>query len=176
MSTNNFYSASDKYYVLDDDGLELFEEFDGLDDLVDSLTAAGLCVEKVNELTGDRNYHGRELCAVTLKHYDNLLATCLITLRSGYYSCANLDYEIRVYDKNYTGEYIELDDLNIEDVQNAYDDTITPRQAQKIINGLMRDAATLETKVTNVLKEVTTELEKVGQFSNGEAVYKEVTK
>lgn len=176
MSTNNFYSKSGKYYALDDESSEQFEDGGGIEDLIDSLTAAGLITTTINESIGDRNYPGRELCAVTLKNYDNLLATCLITLRSGYYSGANLDYEIRVYDQTYTGEYIALEDLNIEDVQNAYDDMITPRQCQKILDDLMREVDTLEQKISDVLKEVTTPLEKVAQFSNGECIYKEVTR
>ena len=210
MSTNNFYSKSGKYYALDDESSEQFEDGGCVDDLIDSLAAAGLDVTKENESSNDRNYPGRVICSVELKTArDAIHAVSIIVWRSGYYSGSNLDYETRIYD-SYSGEYNDLEYLTLEDVANAcyetrdltreqfnryqaagrigywsesdYTERITadvlptPRQCQKILDDLMREVETLEQKINDALKEVTTPLEKIAQFSNGECIYKEVTR
>lgn len=115
------------------------------------------------------------LPGLTLKtSREDIYAECKIVARSGYYAGVNFDPVIAFYNAG-TGEYIERDEIDADEVISAaeyfHDRQISRKAAEATVRRLERDAARLEKTAVQVLKKYTTPLIKVGQFSNGEAVY-----
>lgn len=174
MATNNFHSISGNYFVI-----EAADEFE-LDDTQENIraeleTLAGIVYEELDENEdGLRSYPGQVFAGLTLKNSrEDIYAECKIVARSGYYSGVNFDPVIAFYNAG-TGEYIDRDELDADEIISAayyHDRDISKKAAEPTLRRLERDAAKLEKLAGEVLKKYTTPLIKVGQFSNGEAVY-----
>lgn len=175
MATNNFHSISGNYFVIPAD-----DEHE-LDDTTENIRSELETVDRIsyeqlddNE-DGLRSYPGQVIAGLTLKNSrEDIYAECKIVARSGYYSGVNFDPVIAFYNAG-TGEYVERDELDADEVISAaeytHDRQISRKAAEATVRRLERDAATLEKLAGEVLKKYTTPLIKVGQFSNGEAVY-----
>jgi len=98
----------------------------------------------------DRNYSGKIIAKYEMYDTDGMIKWLEVVIRSGYYDGANIDYIID-------------GDFGIENEQNKKQ--IAHYQAMQ--NKFNR----LVDKTEKILRKNCTEMLKVGQFSNGEAVY-----
>jgi hypothetical protein len=138
VSTSNFYSMAGTVYALDfsDDAGEYDDTIASMvmDDVstavIEDLQDKGYIVTAANESDGDRNYPGHIFAQVELKNSrDQLYCTAALIIRSGYYSDANLDFELTVYN-GYTGEYLEVEELDDEVVAESCAETRDISRAQ----------------------------------------------
>ena len=112
-------------------------------------------------LGNDRNFQGHELLT-GYKEQDKLMYTT-ITIRAGYYSGACIDFE-QDEDKAYEYENDKYIGRPKDEQLKKRVEKILERErkiANKILDKLIKDYGYVEIK-------------KIGQFSNGEAVYKRV--
>ena len=180
MSAPNFYAKSGKYFAIEVESEDGYEIDDAIENVTSELEAATknsarYFTEELDHHDNDRNYPGRAFLKLGMKNErEDLQAAAVLIIRSGYYTGANIDIDLHVLD-NYTGDEIEIDDLTVDDVieavHNYTDKRPTRAAAEATHRRLLRDAAALEALAIKTLKEYTTPLIKVGQFSNGEAVY-----
>lgn len=181
MATNNFYSKSGKYFTLaiSDDSDGEFEIEDTCSNIAYALREIdALTVEDLDESDDElRSYPGKVFAGVTLKNSrEDIYPECKIVARSGYYSGVNFDPVLALYNAG-TGEYIELEDLTVDEIIEAGDlyhgRRVSSRAAEATKRRLIADYAKLQKSVEKILDQYTVQLEKVGQFSNGEAVYRQ---
>lgn len=178
MSAPNFYAKSGRYFALEVESEEGYEIDDAIDNI--RLELAGIktpriYTEEVDEHDGDRNYPGRAFLKLGMVHErEDIQATAALVVRSGYYAHANIDIDVQVYD-GYSGEYIDLEDLTLDDVTNIlwnyHDKKPTEARAAATLRRIKRDCAALDTLAGRVLKMYTTPLIRTALFSNGEAIY-----
>lgn len=136
---------------------ELDSEFDEdayneyVKDLQTQLAKIGF--DSCYQLDNDRNYNGTKIARYGLEDNDGMIVWLEVVIRAGYYDGANVDYTI-------DGDWGGLDEGDY-----------TKARAKKyasLHNKLDKQVARLE----KILRKNGTEMLKVGQFSNGEAVYK----
>ena len=160
MSTNNFYFKNFLYTVDDSDDIEGFEYEDTKDNILADLGVDEYLASKVlgvqsnqdsDELRSYPSSHIQEYLIGDSKKYDNSICLELV-VRSGYYSGYNYDVNIVEYDT--WGNFLNVNSKDIE---------MTEKQ-RKTLNKVL-------SHIQKVLELYTTPLKKVGQFSNGEAVY-----
>ena len=175
MATNNFHSIRGNYFTIEP--ADEFEYEDTRDNIRTELEGlAGIVYEQLEESEdGLRSYPGTVIAGLTLKNSrEDIYAECKIVARSGYYSGINFDPVVAFYNAG-TGEYIDRDEIDADEIISAaeytHDRTVSKKAAEATVRRLERDAARLEKTAGQVLARYTTPLIKVGQFSNGEAVY-----
>lgn len=160
MSTNNFYFKNFLYTVDDTDDIDDIEYEFTKDNVLDDLEADEYLTSRCkgvqsgidsDELRSYPSSHLQEYLVDESKKYNNFF-TIEVVVRSGYYSGYNFDVNIVEYD-------IWGNLLNV----NSKDFEMTTKQ-EKQLNRILD-------RISRVLKNHTTELRKVAQFSNGEAVY-----
>ncbi len=133
------------YYDYDTEG---FNEY--VEDIQSQLQKIGFENCDIND--GDRNYGGKIISELCLRNKSETSArTIEVVIRSGYYSGENIDYTIIEDDDYYGWDYTKGRAREMKALQNKVD-KIIPR-------------------LEKILRKNGTELLKVVQFSNGEAVY-----
>lgn len=160
MSANNFYFKNFLYAVDDTDDIDGIEYEYTKEAILEDLEAdeylASRCKgiqsnEDSDELRSYPSSHLQEYLVDESKKYENFF-TVEVVVRSGYYSGYNFDVNIVEYDT--WGNFINVNHKDYEMTKKQKD------QLNKILQN-----------ISKVLANHTTELKKVGQFSNGEAVY-----
>lgn len=179
MATSNFYSLAGTVYAIeiqdDDDFIVDDTQANILSDLA---TNKKLLIEHLDEYSDDsRSYGGRVFASVSLANSDDAMqAEIKLLSRGGYYAHANIDFDGRVYSA-YSGEYLELDDLDTELIRehfDGYDGTKLPgKRADAKQRRLERDLERLRAIVEQTVSNYTTPLTRVATFSNGETIYRE---
>jgi len=163
MSTNNFYFKNFLYTVDDTDDIDGIEYQYTKEAILEDLEAdeylASRCKGIQSNTDSDelRSYpssHIQEYLVDESKKYNNFF-TVEVVVRSGYYSGYNFDVNIVEYDT--WGNFLNVNNKSFE---------MTRKQEQQL-NKILQH-------VSKVLARHTTELKKIGQFSNGEAVYEYV--
>lgn len=169
MSTNNF-SFENILIVIPDFGIyhdceasECFadcnrqDEFDMFDDFAydEYIADVQRQLEKIgfescDKWDDNRNYNGKIIARWGLEDNDGMIKWLEVVIRSGYYSGANIDYTID-------------GDFGVENEQS--------KKQRKHWEAMNRKFDRQVEKTEKILRKNGTELLKVGQFSNGEAVY-----
>lgn len=156
MSTNNFkfeniLIAVPDFSVIEDGdfiGFDTFAYDEWQGELQDELIKIGF--EDCDKYDGDRNYGGRIISRYGLEDTDGMIVWLEVVVRDGYYGGQNVDYTID-------------GDFGIENEQN--------KKQVAHYEAMHRKLDKMKAKVEKILRNYGTELLKVGQFSNGEAVY-----
>jgi len=154
MGAPNFYNANAKYIY----AVETEEDMDYEFFIEDVRTLMEEefknAFDRKDEWDNNRNYGGKIIGMIHKTLGDEQIMINLI-VRGGYYAGVNLDWDAEFivmeneYEENYDLECIDLDKFpNVRD------------EFHKAIN-----------KVEEIYNKLSTPLNKVGQFSNGEAVY-----
>lgn len=107
--------------------------------------------EYCGEYDNDRNYGGKIIAKWGLQDNDGMIKWLEVVVRSGYYDGANIDYII-------DGDFGIENENNKKQV--AHYEAMNRKFDRQVV------------KVEKILRANGTELLKVGQFSNGEALYK----
>ena len=154
MGAPNFYNANAKYIY----AVETEEDMDYdffIEDVCNLMEEEFKSdFDRRDEWDNNRNYGGKIVGKVHKQVGDEHL-TIKIIVRSGYHAGVNLDWDAEFivmendYEENYDLECIDLD--KFPDVRDEFHKTIN--------------------KVEEIYAKLSTPLNKVGQFSNGEAVY-----
>ena len=134
------------YYEWDTEGFKMY-----IQEVQEQLQKIGF--DSCDRNDNDRNCGGNIIAELCLRNKSETSSrTIEVVIRSGYYDGANIDYKIIEDDDYYDGDYTKGRAREMKALQNKVD---------KIIP-----------KIKKILRKNGTELLKVGQFSNGEAVYK----
>ena len=173
MSTNNFKYENvlikipdfNLYHECDDNDVEgcpidceragEFIEYDdfGYDcyvkDVQSQLQKIGF--EACNKFGNDRSYPSKIIAQYGLEDNDGMIVWIEVIINAGYYEGANIDYTID-------------GDFGIENEQS--------KKQVAHYEAMHRKLDKIVEKTVKILRKNGTELLKVGQFSNGEAVYK----
>lgn len=154
MSANNFYNVNAKYIY----SVEYNEnEYEYLIDDIKDIFKAKFGIEFFEDFSyssASRDYNGIRFGYIvkTIGH-DEIIVDTII--RSGYYLGANLDWDMKFYIDGYH-EY-------------TMDDIHKYPKLQKEFNKVID-------QVEDLYEKLSTPLNKVGSFSNGEAIYEKVDK
>ena len=171
MSAPNFYSNAGTVFAVDDDQAEFIEDMEA--GIVEQLRAKGLDVDEVrDEYDDNRSYGGRYFARINGKHQDDAFEVvgALLT-RGGYYSGANFDYEVKLYDAN-SGEYIDMEEATPEDLAAILEDYHGEKRAHKQLwRRACSEAEQIKAAIIAAYKQNSQPLTRVATFSNGEAVY-----
>jgi hypothetical protein len=171
MSTNNFkfdnilivlpdfnlYNECDECYNLDIECVHNqevvdFDDFSYNEYIADVQSQLGkIGFDSCDKWDNDRNYNGKIIAGYGLEDKTGMIVWLEVVIRNGYYGGANIDYTID-------------GDFGIENEQNKKD--IAHYEA------MHRKLDRMIAKTEKILRKNGTEMLKVGQFSNGEAVYK----
>lgn len=184
MGTNNFHSESGQYYCWE---LEADTDYDcavwDLESLLEDLFEGLKKLHSFRDRHADRSYGSKYIGTISnvkmFKSY-NIEVHCHIVLRSGYYSGLNADYHF-----DFGLGFSDPWEDTLPDTRDIVDELkwsahLNPGMAKihgdKIVKHMTQMYEQLEEQAQNALSRACeTEIKKVGQFSNGEAVYKEVT-
>jgi len=170
MATNNFYkkNASNFYVIESDEGdFEIWEliEYEILYDL------AELGYE---DIRNENKWDERDSKIIAEKRFyeQDIEVRLYVIERAGYYSGANLDWDFEIIDNE--GNEIKCGDYYEDDFYDYIEDTKErnemKKQQKKIVKKLHKEIDKLEKLFANI----TTSYIKIGQFSNGEAVYEKI--
>jgi|GEM_PF-1129355 len=189
MSTNNFYRKNaSRYYAICmaqyEDQLDFEMDYEGTKDyLIERLKETGVKVSDCEINPKDRSGRFTEQYILTAEQefpfMDFLYEIQVhIIARSGYYIGANLDWELDLScdiaaGENSTDDLIEEHDYYFEDIEREKLGLYRMNR-KKLRDRLEKEVDTLIDKVESAFEKVSINLVKVGQFSNGEAVYREV--
>lgn len=133
------------YYDYDTEGFKMY-----IKEVQDQLVKIGF--DSCDRYDNDRNYGGNIIAELCLRNNsETSTRTIEVVIRSGYYDGANIDYKI------------------IEDDDYLYEDNTKGRARE--MKALQNKVDKIIPKIKKILRKNGTELLKVGQFSNGEAVY-----
>jgi hypothetical protein len=176
MATSNFANENaSKVFAV-----ELEDEF-AYDDLKDcleyELDEAGFEVYKKPEYDHNRNYSGQILAEKRLSHsYKDftVTATIFVVVRSGYYSGANLDWQITFcddfehyehddYDPKYTAEDLVYR-LDFPPSKAKTYSLLAEKKYEKLKDQLV-------TELEAIYAKISTPLVVAARFSNGETIY-----
>ena len=117
---------------------------------------------------GDRNYGGLILGTLSIeKEYSQMDVSVTLTpvIRSGYYGGVNLDWEMEYHIEGYAH-----DDIDAIDWDGHFPNR--PFMYEGWVTTFLEESADkLKTKVEKVFADYSTPLNRVGVFSNGEAIY-----
>jgi len=162
MGTNNFYNRNaSKIFACDlegDDSYSFLKE--GLLESLDKYFINQFCQNDSFD-DNNRNYPGIYIGNIDYE-YRNCLLRIKPVIRSGYYEGCNLDYEIE-----YRSEQDFCEDL--EDLKNDLEHSKRPFKA--VEKSFKKQLKLIVKNLEKVFAENSTALNKVGQFSNGEAIY-----
>jgi hypothetical protein len=149
MSTPNFTKKNaSKYYAIEDrEGEEDFQ----YDDLKINLQSEFKSEKDLWD--SDRNYGGHIISQIE-KEFCKWAIEFDIIIRAGYYSGANLDWDLRIID-------------TVDRTENYLGEVKLPKRVQQWIDNRIK-------KVEKVFAEYSTPLNCMGVFSNGEAIYQKV--
>ena len=174
MGTGNFYSKNASRVF----AFETEEEFD-YDDNVGNIQCAlkekGFDEENEYEKNGLRSFPGRYIASKSIsKDYHGMEVTVTIKAicRGGYYSGANVDWELEYQYESQNDDEINVDYIT-EELERYYD----VKRGMAIIQGrnaakwLEKAAQELVNELEAVLEEWTMPLVVVARFSNGETMY-----
>jgi|688.fasta_scaffold274757_2 hypothetical protein len=195
MGTNNFYSNARTIFavlmnyedeIFDENGeptgeteMRSCEEWD-YDDLKDHaielMEQSKFSYSDSGNFSNNRNFEGTLLGSLNVdKYFGDVLIEVRINavIRSGYYEGANLDYEVEYYSG--CGQW--EDSINFGyDFENHSDmsrglQVIQTKNAERWAEKITEE---LEEELEKIFTQLSTPYNKVGQFSNGEAVYQKV--
>ena len=159
MSAPNFYKKNaSNYFAFQDREMEEGYEF-LINDIRDALEELGY--ESIDEKSDmSRNYSGM---IIAQKVFSKNIWTISIDviIRNGYYTGTNLDYDVHLIKE--TTDYYNFEEGNWEEIH-------FPEYIKKILD---REINKLEKKYAKLSDSV---LERTALFSNGEALYSEVSK
>ena len=197
MGTNNFYSnAKTIFAVLMDYEDEVFDEngeptgetemrscdewdYQDLKDYaIELMEQSKFSYSDSGNFSNNRNFEGTLLGSLNVdKYFGDILIEVRINavIRSGYYEGANLDYEVEYYAGSGSGEWEEDINFNygFENHSNMSRglQVIQTKNAEKWAEKITEE---LEEELERIFTQLSTPYNKVGQFSNGEAVYEKV--
>jgi len=191
MGTSNFYNknANRVYACLmaeqdEESGGIIYPEIWEIDEFKENLrdTIAERCKGNFNYEyeygdDGERNFYGQFIMTISkmIKFHDWYIhPKVLIILRAGYYSGANLDYEV-TFENDWNSDY--------EDIKSCIKDAFWNSELNEGLRAI--HSAKLERKIESVLDELiefvekifedfTTPLRVVARSSNGATIYEEV--
>ena len=202
VNASDYYVINGYYTAEDEEGNEqeyVFESWDW-DDLMDNIAYNVKQkfgdYDRINGGDHNRSYYGANICESDARTFGfgkkqpwflNVNLTNTIMLRSGYYSGANLDYEVKVETENDTfclSDYSDLGDL-IDDIFESLEYMVseygyeegwnvgTFKMQWKNIEKWLTDTITEQIEECETICEENCDnhLVCVGRFSNGEAVY-----
>jgi len=166
MATNNFYKKNASFfYVLNED-----DEDRSIWDLVEKDILYALSRIGFEDIRQENRYDkDGKIIAVKELYEENIAARLYVIERAGYYFGANLDWDFSILDDYCNeikcGDYYESDFYDyLKDKKEIKE---MKKQQKRIIKKLDKEIDRLEA----TLEKITTHYIKVGQFSNGEAVY-----
>jgi len=195
MGTNNFHVVNaSRYFVVfesteDEETGETIcpDQWDyeeGKNDFIEFINEeaekAGLRVTNTKSDPHElRSYGSGSLTAVckscALAGVD-LQVTITAVVRSGYYDGATLDWHM-YYDVDGRWSYGSDELPEVEEIEDSWETNLRVIHARKAINRLEAMAEELSEFMEQQFSKMSgVELAKVGQFSNGEAVYKQIDK
>ena len=172
MSAQNFYNKNASRIFAN----ECEEEWD-YEDLKSNLNSELAKLETDNlyidcyadeRHNGDRNYGGLILGTLSIeKEYSQMDVSVTLTpvIRSGYYGGVNLDWEMEYHIEG--DPHDDIDDIDWE----AHFPNRPFMYEGWVTTFLEESADKLKTKVEKVFADYSTPLNRVGVFSNGEAIY-----
>lgn len=170
MATNNFASVNNTgIYTLESD--EFIE--DVYDNILEELRALGVDAREQDCMSSDndRSYGGWLFgMAYGVDNGNYEYATIELLTRHGYYSGANLDYIIGYLVNGEEHDDASLDGAYVWDERSQDYKEISKTRVKR----LQSQGRALAKKVAKVYANNTSVMRKVGQFSNGEAVYEKV--
>ena len=160
MSTSNFSNNNaSKIFAV-----ELADEW-SYDDLKENIKCElDLVEDNFIETNENRSYPSNSLGYIE-KFFNGYSVRLYILIRSGYYSGANLDWELQY--RSFGDYYSEYEDL-VDEVKGS---EFTESEKSDILTKFMVRSGKLITKAEKVFESYSTPLNCVGIFSNGEAVY-----
>tara|TARA_Y100000310_G_scaffold338871_1_gene429772 strand:+ start:424 stop:978 length:555 start_codon:yes stop_codon:yes gene_type:complete len=178
MGTNNFHveNASSPMFVLMNDDDEWFYE-DALENITQVIGLEETSCKDRHEL---RSYPSRVLgklekritvtTGVVANEEEDIRITLLAVARSGYYAGMALDWTVEIHDDYYDFfDYEEWYNYIMEERK------FTDERKTDIVREVGDISDELIQKVEEVYELYTEKIRKVGQFSNGEAVYEKIT-
>lgn len=191
MATYNFHSVSGKYYVFDDEHFWFYDwdeyiSYDNRSETIDNLQASlqlsfgkMLDISDFNINNELRSYSSSPVGRITFRKYYwdySFEMVFHIVMRSWYYSWANVDVYVE-YFVNWEWEYDNIDDMI--DAWWWYWWECSKAKYKQYLNYFTKSASkaydAIHDKLDKVLTEATdTKLVKLWQFSNWEAVYKQI--
>lgn len=148
MSTPNFSKQNaSKFYAI-----ELQDDYE-YEDLVGNLQYAFGIENKTDKWDGNRNYEGKIISQLD-KNLGNYNVCFDIIIRSGYYSGANLDWNVMITDENSWDKY----------EYGYYEDKNLPKYIHNYVTSKIKS-------IEKVFAQNSMPLYCKGIFSNGEAIY-----
>ncbi len=130
-----------------------------------------------NEWDNNRSYPGHYIGHLTyeLSFLTDIIITAKLKIVNGYYEGASLDYDLEY--KDWYWEYDDFADLldSIKCDPEAYNINmgLVAIHLHRLENKILEALSKMDSIIESVYREVSMPLYKAGQFSNGEAVYKE---
>jgi len=189
MSTNNFLlKNADHYYAICmgnyEDQLDFEMDFDGtIYNLMEELKSAGVKTYdcEIKPRNGNRNFPEKYILTAEQEFpFMGFLYEIQVHIiaRGGYYQGAILDWELDLSCdvascEDSVESLMDEHDYYFEDIEREKLGLYRMNR-KKLRDRLEKEVDTLIDKVESAFEKVSINLVKVGQFSNGEAVYREV--
>ena len=195
VNAQNIYAIPSSYMDMDENGNEFERYMESWDyeEMMDNI-ASNAGWERIEGSDNDRNFCGSYVCenvetinfGKTMPNFLQTTLTATIIMRSGYYSGANLDYEIKVedcggYDACLSEGYENMIDVMMENYrylaeryaeEDGWNLGLFNMQRKNIEKWLEKAIDKMIEECEKICQEnCQDELVCVGRFSNGEAVY-----
>jgi hypothetical protein len=167
MATNNFYKKNASYfYVIDNEegNFDIWEFIE--DDILNDLAKLGY-----EDIRNENKWDERDSKIIAEKRFyeDDIEVKLYVIIRAGYYSGANLDWDFEIIDNEGNeikcGDYYENDFYDY--IEDRKEKNEMKKQQKRIVKKLHKEIDKLE----KMFAKITTPYIKIGQFSNGEAIY-----
>jgi len=174
MGTNNFLNKNAKYFLSSCPYIytcEIKDDFE-YSDLKDNLNCEidnikNYEIEKNDCYDNERNFCGTYINKIIHRLKEASLIINPI-IRSGYYEGCNLDYEIEILD--YSG-------YKVDSIQDLINDLKADNLPYKLIEkSFNKHLKLMVNELEKIFENYSTPLNKIAQFSNGEAVYKQINR
>lgn len=194
MGTNNFYSNAKTIFavlmdyedkVFDENGeptgetemrsCEEWEYQDLKDYAIELMEESKFSYSDSGNFSNNRNFEGTLLGSLNVdKSFGDMLIEVRINavIRSGYYEGANLDYEVEYYAGSGYDDHINFAyEFESHSDMGAGMQKIQLKNAERWAEKITEE---LEEELERIFTQLSTPYNKVGQFSNGEAVYQKI--
>ena len=189
MATNNFYNENARaIYAVSDEEYEFFDYEAIIKKLEKELNKREYSVvnEDYSDVTSLRSYPATVFGSLSfdkmieVKNFEcSIDVTIELVIRDGYYEGANLDYNILCYyNGENIGDYNELEEFVMNEfdfIKDDFDDDEDEYQAREDLDNQLYEVYNLleeaRDKIEEVYKEFTECYNKIGQFSDGSALY-----
>lgn len=176
MGTGNFYNKNaSRIFAFETE--EEFDYEDNVDNIRYALKEKGFDEEDSYENNGLRSFCGRYIASKTVSkdyHGMEVMVTIKAVCRGGYYSGANVDWELEYQYESQKDEEVNADYI-AEELERYYD----AKRGMALIQGknaakwLEKAGQALVDELEAVLEAYTTPLVVTARFSNGETWYGE---